>query len=482
MSPDGGRPRPLLLAGGRVVDPARRVDARLDVRLEAGRVAEVGPDLAPGADAEVVDCAGRTIVPGLVDIHVHLREPGREDEETVVSGTRAAAAGGFTAICAMPNTDPVADSRAVIESLLALAARAGFARVHPIGAATRGSRGAEMTEIGDLVEAGAVAVSDDGRPVSDAGLLRRILEYLRIFDVPFVQHCEDLSLSSEGVMHEGTVSTRLGLRGIPAAAEEVVLARDLILAELTGARYHAAHVSTARGAELVGRARARGARVTAEVTPHHLLLTHEAVGGYDTRAKVNPPLRTEGDAEGLVRALADGTVEAIATDHAPHHADEKDRPFAEAPFGIVGLETAFGLLHTELVLRGRLSLSQLVDRMSAGPARIFRLPGGSLAPGGVADVTVLDLDEEWTVDPESFLSLSRNTPFAGRRLTGRPWLTIVDGHVVWARSGAGAPEGKSLAVTPAAGERDRASVSVRARERATSEPRRSRVRTEARGR
>jgi dihydroorotase len=461
-----GAARPLLLRGGRVVDPSRGLDARLDVRLEGGRIAEIGAALDPSGDAAIVDCAGRAVVPGLVDVHVHLREPGREDEETVESGTRAAVAGGFTAVCAMPNTDPVADSRGAVESLLALAERAGLARVHPIAAATRGSRGTEMTEIGDLVDAGAVAVSDDGRPVADAGLVRRLLEYLRLFDVPLVQHCEDLSLSAGGVMHEGTVSTRLGLRGIPASAEEVVLARDLLLAERAGGRYHAAHVSTARGAELVASARARGARVTAEVTPHHLLLDHEAVGGYDTNAKMSPPLRTPEDREALVLALADGTIEAVATDHAPHHADEKDRPFPEAPFGIVGLETAFALLHTELVLGGRLTLGQLVERMSTGPARIFRLPGGTLSPGGVADVSVLDLEEEWTVEPDRFLSLSRNTPFAGRRVTGRAWLTIVDGHVVWARDGAVAPRGDGARGATRPAVRGRAAASAPARARA----------------
>jgi dihydroorotase len=340
-----------------------------------------------------------------------------------------------------------------------------------------------MTEVGDLVDAGAVAVSDDGRPVADAGLVRRLLEYLRLFDVPFVQHAEDLSLSAAGVMHEGTVSTRLGLRGIPAAAEEVVLARDLLLAERTGGRYHAAHVSTARGAELIAEARHRGARATAEVTPHHLLLDHEAVSAYDTNAKVNPPLRTPEDREALVAALAGGTIDAVATDHAPHHADEKDRPFPEAPFGIVGLETAFALLHTELVLRGRLRLEQLVERMSTGPARIFRLPGGTLAPGGAADVTVLDLDEEWTVQPERFLGLSRNTPFAGRRVRGRACLTIVGGHVVWARErAAGTGEGSGTARvegdpgagdgrregSPARAARDRSRGSAGARRRAAS--------------
>ncbi|MFN2432987.1 MAG: dihydroorotase [Gemmatimonadota bacterium] len=430
----------LLLRGGRVLDPTRGVDARLDLRLRGGRVAEAGERLTPGEGALVVECAGRTVAPGLVDPHVHLREPGREDEETVDSGTRAAAAGGFTSVLAMPNTEPVTDNEAAVGFLLAQARRAGHARVYPIAAATRGSRGAEMSEIGELVTAGAVALSDDGRPIADAGLLRRILEYSRIFDVPVVQHCEEPSLSAGGVMHEGAVSSRLGLKGIPAAAEEVMIARDLILAERAGARYHVAHLSTARGAELVADARRRGVRASAEVTPHHLLLTHAAVEGYDTQAKMNPPLRTAEDVAALRVALADGTVECVATDHAPHHYDEKEREFDHAPFGILGLETAFGLLHTELVLTRRMGLADLVERMSSGPARIFQLPGGSLAPGAPADVTVIDLELDWTVDPERFVSRSRNTPFAGRRLRGRAWMTIVGGRVVWSLDDAREPE------------------------------------------
>jgi dihydroorotase len=431
-----------LLHGGRVVDPAWGVDQRLDVRLSEGRVAELGPDLAPRQGERVLDCAGKTVVPGLIDAHVHLREPGREDEETVESGTLAALAGGFTAVMAMPNTDPVTDSQAAVGFLRAQAARAGHARVYPIGAATRGSLGKEMSEIGDLVAAGAVAITDDGKPISDAGLLRRVLEYSKVFDVPVVQHCEELSLSAEGVMHEGTVSTRLGLKGIPAAAEEVMLARDLILAEATGARYHVAHLSTARGAEMVVEAKRRGARVTAEVTPHHLTLTHEDVRGYNTQVKMNPPLRTDPDVRALRAALASGAIDVVATDHAPHHYDEKEREFDFAPFGILGLETAFGLLHTELVLGEGLPLATLIERMSAAPARIFHLPGGTLAQGSIADATVLDLEERWMVDPEVFLSKSRNTPFAGWRLTGRPWATVVGGRLAWSSiSSGGAPPG-----------------------------------------
>ena len=414
-----------------MIDPMTRLDGVLDVRIESGRIAQVGSELAARADERVLDCAGKTVVPGLIDAHVHLREPGREDEETIESGSRAALAGGFTAILAMPNTDPVTDSQAAVGFIRAQAERAGFARVYPIAAATHGSLGVEMSEIGDLVAAGAVAITDDGRPISDAGLMRRILEYSTIFDIPVVQHCEDLALTDAGVMHEGPVSTRLGLKGIPAAAEEVVVARDLILAELTRAHYHVAHLSTARSAELVREAKRRGVRVTAEVTPHHLILTDEHVQGYDTQAKVNPPLRSARDVEVLREALADGTIDAVATDHAPHHYDEKEREFDFAPFGILGLETAFGLLHTYLVLTGRLSLAALIERMSCAPARIFHLPGGSLAPEEVADVSVLDLEQEWTVEPERFLSKSRNTPFAGRRLTGRPWMTIVGGRVLW---------------------------------------------------
>jgi dihydroorotase len=460
----------LLLAGGRVVDPVQGIDARLDVRLAGGRVAEIGQGLVPAPDERVLDCAGKVVAPGLIDAHVHLREPGREDEETIASGTLAALAGGFTAVLAMPNTDPVTDSQAAVGFILAQAARARHARVYPIAAATRGSLGKEMSEIGDLVAAGAVAVSDDGKPIAEAGLMRRVLEYSKIFDIPVVQHCEEPSLATDGVMHEGAVSSRLGLKGIPAAAEEVMLARDLILAELTGARYHVAHLSTARGAEMVAEAKRRGARVTAEVTPHHLLLTHESVQGYDTQAKMNPPLRSAGDVRALRAALASGTVDVVATDHAPHHYDEKEREFDYAPFGILGLETAFGLLHTELVLGEGLPLVTLVERMSAAPARIFHLPGGTLAPGTVADVAVLDLEERWTVDPESFLSRSRNTPFGGRHLTGRPWATIVEGRLAWS-SGAGVPAPERRSVPRAAG----------AQAGASGGRGRSRVRAPARG-
>ncbi len=458
----------LLLRGGRVLDPAQAIDQRLDVRLSEGRVAELGPDLVPREGERVLDCAGKTVVPGLIDAHVHLREPGREDEETVESGTLAALAGGFTAVLAMPNTDPVTDSQAAVGFLRAQAARAGHARVYPIGAATRGSLGKEMSEIGDLVAAGAVAVTDDGKPISDAGLLRRVLEYSKVFDIPVVQHCEEPSLSAEGVMHEGTVSTRLGLKGIPAAAEEVMLARDLILAELTGARYHVAHLSTARGAEMVAEAKRRGARVTAEVTPHHLTLTHEDVQGYDTQAKMNPPLRTDRDVRALRAALARGGIDVVATDHAPHHYDEKEREFDFAPFGIVGLETAFGLLNTELVLGEGLSLATLIERMSAAPARIFHLPGGTLAPGSAADVTVLDLEERWTVDPEAFLSKSRNTPFTGRRLTGRPWATVVGGRLAWSSTPAGETPPKARRPRRSAGEPRGDAPPLRAPARAAS--------------
>ncbi|MBA2565218.1 MAG: dihydroorotase [Gemmatimonadetes bacterium] len=421
----------LLLKGGRIVDPRAGIDARLDLRLEDGCVAEVGERLAAREHARVIDCSGKVVVPGLIDAHVHLREPGREDEETIESGSLAALAGGFTSVLAMPNTDPVTDSQAAVGFIRAQAARAGHAHVYPIAAATRGSLGSEMSEIGDLVAAGAVAITDDGRPIADAGVMRRILEYSRIFDVPVVQHCEDLALTDGGVMHEGRISTRLGLKGIPAASEEVVVARDLILAELTGAHYHVAHLSTARSAELVAEAKRRGVRVTAEVTPHHLVLTEEAADGYDTQAKMNPPLRSGRDVEALREALAAGTLDIVATDHAPHHYDEKEREFDFAPFGILGLETAFGLLHTELVLAGRIGLADLIERMSPAPARIFHLAGGGLEVGQVADVTVLDLEREWTVEPEAFLSKSRNTPFGGRQLVGRAWMTIVDGQVAW---------------------------------------------------
>jgi len=372
--------------------------------------------------------------PGLVDVHVHLREPGQEDLETIATGSASAVAGGFTSICAMPNTDPVCDNQGVVGFVIAQAQRAAKARVYPIGAVTLGQKGQQLAEFGELVGAGAVAVSDDGKPVATAHMMRTALEYAKTFGIPVADHCEDMSLATGGSMHEGIVSTRLGLKGIPAAAEEVMVARDILLAELTGGHVHLCHMSTRGSVELIRRAKERGLRVTAEACPHHFSLTHEACVGYNTNAKMNPPLREAADVEAIREGLKDGTIDCVATDHAPHHYDAKEREFDDAPNGIIGLETALGLSISELVGRGLLTLPQLLHRMSTAPARIFNLPGGTLLPGAPADLVVIDPTVKWTVQPETFCSKSRNTPFAGRELTGRAELTIVRGQVAFRRA------------------------------------------------
>ncbi len=422
----------VLLAGGRVVDPAQGIDAGVDLLLAEGRVARLEEGLEAPEGARVIDCTGLVIVPGLIDIHVHLREPGGEHKETIATGAAAAAAGGFTAVCAMPNTDPVIDSPATVGFVAAAGRAAGGARVYPTGALSIGQKGERLTEIGELVEAGAVAITDDGHPVMDSGLMRMAIEYAEAFGVPVADHPEDVGLSRNGVMNEGLVSARLGLPGKPNASEDVHIMRELLLAEHTGGRIHLQHVSTRRGVEAIRQAKARGVRVTAEASPHHLLLTDEAVEGYRTDAKMNPPLRTEEDRLAVVEGLLDGTLDTLATDHAPHHYDEKEQAFADAPFGIVGLETALGLVLMHFVHEGSMDWATLVDRMSVAPARAFGLPGGTLAVGGPADVTVIDPALEWTVDPEAFVSRSRNTPFGGWRLKGRAVRTIVGGREVWA--------------------------------------------------
>jgi dihydroorotase len=420
----------LLIRNGRVVDPANQTDAVADVLLEDGVVRRVGPRLPVPEGAEIVDATGKVVCPGLIDIHVHLREPGFEYKETVATGTRAAAAGGYTAVCCMANTQPVNDNRSITDYIRAKAASEGMVRVHPIGAVTRGLRGEELAELAELAEAGCVAFSDDGRPVMNAALYRRAMEYTLPFGVPVISHAEDLHLSHGAAMNEGVVSTELGIPGVPAAAEEVMVARDIILAELTGAHLHIAHVSTAGAVRLVRDAKARGVRVTAEVTPHHLVLTEEAVRSYDPSTKMNPPLRTKRDTEALIEALADGTIDCIATDHAPHAASEKEGEFDRAAFGVIGLETAVPVLLDRLVRPGLLSLGTLVARLSRDPARLLNLPGGSLTPGAPGDVTILDLDREVVIDPARFRSRSRNTPFAGWRLRGAPVMTIVGGRPV----------------------------------------------------
>jgi dihydroorotase len=421
----------LLIRGGRVVDPANSIDAVQDLLLQDGKVAKLGVKLATPEGATVIDAAGKVVCPGFIDMHVHLREPGYEYKETVATGTRAAAAGGFTAVCCMANTSPINDNRSITDYILAKARSEGVVRVYPIGAVTRGLEGKELAELAELAEAGCVGFSDDGKCVMNAELYRRAMEYTLPFAAPVISHAEDHALSANGSMHEGVVSTELGLRGIPAAAEDVMVARDILLAELTGAHVHIAHLSTAGAVRLVRDAKARGVRVTAEVTPHHLLLTDEAVRSWDANTKMAPPLRTKRDTEVLVEALADGTIDCVATDHAPHAVADKEGEFDRAANGIVGLETAVAVLHDRLVRPGLLPLATLVARMSRDPARLLNLPGGSLTVGAPADVTLIDPEVAVTIDPARFASKSRNTPFGGWTATGAPWKTIVAGKVVW---------------------------------------------------
>jgi dihydroorotase len=423
----------LLIRNGRVVDPSRGLDQGLDVLIEKGIIAAVGERLDPPANTKVLDAAGLVVAPGFIDLHTHLREPGYEQKETIESGCRAAVAGGFTAVCCMADTHPVNDDPAVTSFILKRAEQVGLARVYPVGALSVGLDGQEMAEIGEMVRAGAVAVSDDRRPVSDALLFRRALEYARSFDVPVAAHEEDLDLSDDGLMHEGGVSTRVGLPGMPTTSEEVMVARDVLLAELTGGRLHLCHISTSTALDLVRTAKQRGLAVTCEVAAHQFVLTDEDVAGanYDPNWKTNPPLRSAAEVESILQAIYDGTVDAIVSDHEPHHADEKELDFSDAPFGIIGLETAVPLALDRLVHGRVIGLMQLVRLMSTRPAEIFGLPGGNLREGSPADVTILDLRALRTVDPSTFQSRSRNTPFPNMRLKGWPAATIVGGEIVW---------------------------------------------------
>jgi dihydroorotase len=421
----------ILLRGGRVIDPARNFDASTDLLLRNGKVVDLHPGLTQPVGAKVIDARGLWVVPGLIDMHTHLREPGQEYKEDIETGTAAAAAGGFTAVCAMPNTVPPNDTRAVTELMVRRAREVGVVRVYPIGCITQGQKGENLAEMGDLQEAGCVAVSDDGKCVMNSEVMRRALEYARGLGLPVIQHAEDVNLSASGPAHEGAATCRIGLRGQPAAAESVIVARDLELVALTGARYHVAHASCADTVRLLREAKRRGLPVTAEVTPHHLTLTDEACAEYDTSMRVNPPLRSKEDVAAVRAALADGTIDAVATDHAPHSPVEKDVEFEQAASGMIGLETALALC-LELVAANVLSPAVLVTRMSVAPAKILGLPGGTLLPGSPADVTVIDPQATWTCDASRLRSRSRNTPFAGRALRGRAMLTIVAGNIAFA--------------------------------------------------
>jgi dihydroorotase len=417
------------IRGGRVLDPASGRDAVLDVLIEDGRIAAVGDDLAP-VGAERIDASGCWVAPGFVDLHTHLREPGQEYKEDIASGGRAAAAGGFSAVACMANTNPVNDDPSVTDYILDRARQEAPVRVYPVAAATQRLAGRVMNEVVALAAAGAAAFSDDGHTIMDAGVMRRVLEYSRLVSAPVIVHAEDRTLVGEGVLNEGPVATRLGLPGNPGIAEAACVARDLMLAELTGAHLHVGHVSTAAAVELIRAARARGVHVTAEVTPHHLTLTHEACLGYDTNTKMAPPLRSAADVRACREGLVDGTLDAVATDHAPHAVHEKEVDFAEAPNGILGLETAVPVV-LELVRSGELSPLEWVQRMSTNPARILKRQGGRLAPGLPADVVVIDPERRWTYDPAKGFSKSRNSPWAGREMCGRAVITLVEGRMVY---------------------------------------------------
>ena len=423
----------LLIRGGQILDPGR-YQGPGDLLIENGLIQSVGPKLHPAMkntdSLTILDAKGLLVVPGFVDLHVHLREPGFEYKETIATGTAAAVAGGFTSVCCMPNTNPVNDNQSVTKFILSKAALAKKANVFPVGAITKGSEGQELAEIGELAEAGCVAISDDGRPVMNSLVMRRAMEYARAFDMPVVDHCEDLHLAAGGSMNEGIVSTELGVPGIPAASEEVMVARNLTLAALTGARLHLAHLSTAGSVHLTREAKARGIAVTAEVCPHHFSLTEEATRTFDSNAKMNPPLRTAEDMEALKKGLADGTIDAIATDHAPHAAQEKQLEFDTAPFGIVGFETALPLT-LALVHEGALTLETAISKLTTEPARAFGLKKGTLVPGADADVVLIDPESAWVVDPDRFHSKSRNTPFGGWNVRGRVVATVVGGTVVY---------------------------------------------------
>ena len=420
----------LLIKNGRVIDPASKLDAQRDVLLENGLVAAIEPHIEAG-DAEQYDASGQIVAPGFLDIHVHLREPGIEHAETIETGSKAAAAGGFTSICCMPNTTPVNDSPTVTSFIVERARRYAPVRVFPIGAITKDSEGETLAEIGAMKLAGAVAISDDGRPVMNSRVMRRAMEYAGSFELTVIDHCEDLNLSLGGDIHEGTQSVRLGLRGIPGSSEDVMVARDIILAESLQARVHIAHISTAKSIRMVREARRAGARVTCEVTPHHFALTDADIASYDSNYKMKPPLRSHCDIDAAIEGLVDGTIDAIATDHAPHTGNSKMQEFERCPFGVTGLETALGLALERLYHPGKIDLMRLVDLFTSGPARVIGLEGGKLTAGGPGDVTVFSLEREWLFDVNNTQSKSKNSPFDQRRFRGGPSATVVNGRLVW---------------------------------------------------
>ncbi len=418
----------LLIRGGHLVDPRNHIDTLMDVLIEGQHVQKVAKEIKVSKDADIINAAGLVITPGLIDVHVHLREPGQEEKETIATGTAAAAMGGFTSVACMPNTTPPLDNVSQIQFVLMKAQSEGYVRVFPIGAITKGQEGAELTEIGAMVRAGCVAISDDGKPVTNAKLFRRALEYAKTFGLTVIDHCEDADLAKGGVMNEGKLSALLGLKGIPRQAEYIVVGRNIALCELTGARLHLAHMSTKESVALVRQAKKRGLPITAETCPHYFTLTEEAVSGYDTNAKMNPPLRTSEDRQAILEGLADGTLEVIASDHAPHTMPQKSREFDFAPFGVIGLETTLSVVLTHLVQAKVLSLSAAVRALTDAPARALNLPGGHLSPGAPADLTLINLKAKHTVD--QFVSKSQNSPFKGWTLQGRAVATLVGGKLV----------------------------------------------------
>lgn len=419
----------LLIKGGRVINPSQSFDEIADVLVEEGRIQKVGKNL-PAEDAEVYNAAGKIVTPGLIDMHVHLREPGQEAKEDFLSGSSAAAAGGFTTVATMPNTTPVVDTAALVRSMTARAEKVGKVHIRIIGAVTKGQKGEELAELGDMIEAGAVAFSDDGHFDPSAKVLLNAYDYLHTFDKVIINHEEETSLVEEGVMNEGARSAMLGMKGRPTVAEDIATARDVLLAEYAGARIHVAHISSAGAVDIVRQAKKRGVRVTAEVTPQHLTMTDDLVQLSDSSTKINPPLREQKDVDAVLAGLLDGTIDAIVTDHSPHAPEEKDREYMYAPSGFPGLETAVGVLFTDLVHKGKLSIPLLIERMTAGPARAFKLDAGTLDEGAAADITVIDPELAWMVDGEKFYTKGSHSPFIGRELKGKPVLTVVDGKIV----------------------------------------------------